>query len=165
MFTRSAQLLALLALVELVVFVLAAGQVDVLLLILVVVALSALGMAFLFRQTTGLVRRSVENISSAAPGVEREFGDRGLQVLGGVLLVFPGLVTGLFGGLLLLPPVRSALRPIIGARLARVVPADLSAQMADANRIFRRRDVVDVDSVRKDPDGSSPYPSAPPELH
>lgn len=135
-----------------------------LLLTLVVVALSALGMAFLFRHTSGLVRQSVEDVVSAAPGVENELSDRGLKVLGAVLLVFPGLITGLFGGFLLLPPVRSALRPLVGAKLSRAIPTDLSAQFADANRMFRRRDVVDVDSVRRDPDGSSPEPSVPPEL-
>lgn len=164
MFTRSAQLLVLLALGEIAFFVLAARLVDVMLLTLVTVGLSALGLVLLFRRTSGLVRRSVEDVLSAAPGADGNIGDRGLKILGGALLVFPGLLTGLIGGLLLLRPVRTAVRPAIGARLSRLIPANISAQMADFNRVVRRRDVVDVDSVKKDPDGSSRYPSAPPEL-
>ena len=165
MFSRSALVFVAVAFLEFVVFSLAATRVNVLLLIVVVGALSAAGVTYLFRQTAGMVRQSIEDLATATPGVGRDLGDRGLQVLGGLLLVFPGLVTGALGGLLLVSPVRAAVRPAIGSRLARLFPAELSASFADVNRVFRRRDVVDVDSVRKDPDGSPSNPSTPPELH
>ncbi len=165
MFARSARVLVALAVVELAVFLLAATQVNVLLLVLVVAAISAYGVAFLSRQTASMVRRSVEDLTSAAPGGRDDIGDRGLLVVAGLLLAFPGLLTGLLGSLLLLRPVRSAARGVIGARLGRLIPAELSASVADMNRVFRRRDVLDVDGVIKDPNGSSRKPSAPPELH
>lgn len=181
MFSRSAQVFAALTLLELAVLALAATQVSVLLLILVVAVSSVLGLVLFFRQSTGLIRHSMEDLAGAAQGVtgqtqvlnkglERTLGDRAMKVAGAALLAFPGLLTGLFGGLLMLPPVRSAIRPVIGSRLSRRVPAEFSAPLADFDRLFRRRDVVDVDvvdvtAVKKDPGGSSANPSAPPELH
>ncbi|MGB5757142.1 MAG: FxsA family protein [Acidimicrobiales bacterium] len=167
MFTRSAQALAVLALVELGVFALAATVADVLLLLLVLVASSVFGLFFLFRQTSGMIRRTLVDTrsSTASPGGEPgQLGDGGLKLLGGALLVFPGLATGLVGLLLLLPPVRAVVRPLVGARLSRLVPIEFSASMSEVNRAFRRRDVVDVNAVKKDPEGSPPKPTAPPEL-
>ncbi len=166
MFTRSAQALAVLALVELGVFALAATVADVLLLLLVLVASSVFGLFFLFRQTSGMIRRTlVDTGPSTSPGGDLgQLGDDGLKLLGGALLVFPGLATGLIGLLLLLPPVRAAVRPLAGARLSRLVPIEFSASMFEVNRAFRRRDVVDVNAVKKDPEGSPPKPTAPPEL-
>lgn len=163
-------MLAMVAAVELAAFALAATVVDVLLLVLVLVALSAVGGLFLTRQTSGLVRRSFEDVVGASPSAPRQIGDRGLRFLGGVLLLFPGLVTGVIGGLLLLSPVRSAVRPVIGARFGALVPAELSAALADITRNPRRRspfaagDIVDVDATIKDRGGTAPSPAAPPEL-
>ena len=169
MFSRSAQIFAVLALVELGVFALVATQVNVLLLILVVLASSALGLMFFFRQTAGLVQRSVEDIVNAGHGIEQQLGDRSLRLVGAALMVFPGLLTALFGALLMASPVRAAVRPVIGSRISRRIPTEFSAPMADLNHLFRRNvvdvDAVDVTSVRKDPGGSSVNPSAPPELH
>lgn len=164
MFSRSSQVFAALTVVELVVFLFAASRVNVLLLILVVVALSVSGLVFFFRQTAGLIRESVEEVVSARNGAQRQLGDRALRVCGAALLAFPGLVTGLFGALLMLQPVRTLVRPLIGSRLARLVPTELSGPITDLNRAFRRRDIVDVDLVNRDPDGSPTNPSAPPEL-
>ncbi len=168
MFTRSAQALAVLALVELGVFALAATVIDVLLLMLVLVALSVFGLFYLFRQASGLLRRTLIDTGSASTGganmESKELGDGGLKLLGGALLVFPGLLTGLVGLLLLLPPVRAVVRPLAGARLSRLVPMEFSTSFVGVNRAFRRRDVVDVDAVQKDPKGSPPKPTAPPEL-
>ncbi len=174
MFSRSAQVFAVLALVELGVFALAASQVNVLLLILVVVALSGFGVMFFFRQTAGLLRHSIEDLVDGAAnpsgGSESALGDRSLRVAGASLLAFPGLLTGLFGALLMIPPVRSAVRPLIGSRISARIPTEFSTPMADLNTMFGRRDVVDVNAVdvtavRKDPRGSSANPSAPPELN
>lgn len=161
--------------VELLVFALAVGRFDVLLLVLVVAAVSAFGSVYLFRQTADIVQRSVEGVMSPESRAKQDLGghaegvsplgDAGLRLAGGVLLVFPGLVTGLFGGLLLLQPVRSAVRPLIGARLAGLFPTDRVAPLNELDRMFRRRDVVDVDAIKRNPDGPSSNSTAPPELH
>ena len=164
MFSRSAQVFAVLTLVELVVFAFAVTRFNALVVILLVLASSAFGMSFLFRQTAGMLRRSVEDMASAGHGVEADLGDRSLHVAGAALLSFPGLVSGFAGALLMVSPARSALRPLIGSRISRRIPAEYSAPMADLDRLFRRHDVVDVEAVRKDPQGSSANTSAPPEL-
>lgn len=50
----------------------------------------------------------------------KELADSGLLLVAGLLLLFPGFVTGVLGLLLLLPPVRALLRPLMG-RHATVV--------------------------------------------
>lgn len=157
--------LGTLAAVELLVFALAAGRFGILLMLLVVVATSAFGASLLFRQTAGLVRDSVEELASTSSARTGQLGDRGLRVAAGLLLVFPGLVTGALGALLLVPPVRSAVKQVVGRRLNRLIPTDVASPFADLDRMFRRRDVVDVDAIRRDPDGSQTDTTAPPELH
>ena len=157
------------AAVELLVFALAAGRVGVLLLLLVVAALSASGSVLLFRQTADMVQRSVEGVVSSDSRAKESdgaaFSDAGLRLAGGALLAFPGLITGLIGGLLLLRPVRSAVRPLLGARLVALFPAADGASFNDLDRVFRRRDVVDVDAIKRNPDGPSSNSTAQPELH
>jgi UPF0716 protein FxsA len=152
--------LVVLAIAEFAIFVLAATQVHVLLLMLAMAAVSAWGVVFLFRQTAGVLRSSLTDLSRTPGGVGEELGDRGMRVLAGLLLAFPGFLTGVLGGFLLLPPVRAAARPVVGSRLGRLVPPEV----ADLGRAFRRRDVLDVDAVRKDQEGTNPKTAAPPEL-
>ena len=160
MVSRSALVLVVLAIAEFAIFVLAATQVPVLLLMVAMAAVSAGGVVFLFRETAGALRHSLtRSIRAPSPDVE-DLGDRGMRVLAGLLLAFPGLVTGVLGGLLLLSPVRAAVRPVVGSRLWRLVPPEV----ADLGRAFRRRDVLDVDAVRKDPKSTSSKTAAPPEL-
>lgn len=157
------------AAVELLVFALAAGRVGVLLLLLVVAALSAFGTVTLFRQTAGMVQQSVEGVVSSDSRAKESrgvaSGDAGLRLAGGALLAFPGLITGLVGGLLLLQPVRSAVRPLLGVWSAALFPAADGASFDDLDRVFRRRDVVDVDATKRNPDGPSSNSTAQPELH
>jgi UPF0716 protein FxsA len=169
MFSRSAKVFCAVAAVELLVFALAAGRVGVLLLLLVVAALSASGSVLLFRQTADMVQRSVEGVVSSDSRAKESdgaaFSDAGLRLAGGALLAFPGLITGLIGGLLLLQPVRSAVRPLLGVRLVALFPAADGASFNDLDRVFRRRDVVDVDAIKRNPDGPSSNSTAQPELH
>ena len=151
--------LLVLAIAEFLFFVLAATQVDVLLLMLFMAAVSAWGVVFLFRQTADVVQSSLGALSRA-PGGATDLGDRGMRLLAGVLLVFPGFLTGAVGGLLLLSPVRAAARPVVGSRLGRLLPPDV----AGLGRAFRRRDVLDVVAVPKDPEGTTKKPAPPPEL-
>ena len=41
------------------------------------------------------------------------------MLIGGVCLIVPGFITGIFGALLLLPPVRALVRPLLLAWMAR----------------------------------------------
>lgn len=177
MLSRSAQVFAALTLIELAVFALAASQVQPLLLVVFVVASSVIGLRLFFRFSTDIVRDSVEDLSAGgAPAPDdRQLGDRAMKVAGAALMSFPGLLTGLTGLLLMLPPVRSLIRPIIGSRLSRRIPAESSTPLADLDQLFRRSpyaggdvldvQAVDVTAVRKDPGGSSAQTSAPPELN
>lgn len=47
--------------------------------------------------------------------------DLALETVGGLLLVVPGFVTGVTGLLLVLPPTRALLRPLLGLTAARLV--------------------------------------------
>lgn len=161
MLSRSALVISAVAVVEIVVFALAATQVDVLLLILVLGALSASGSVFLFRHTAGMIRQSFEDLRAGAPSTGRRLGDRGLKVVGAALLAFPGFVTGVLGGLLLVPPVRAAVRPLIGARLARAVPQRVSMPFDELSRSIRRQQAVDVRSTVKGSDEPQPRPVRP----
>lgn len=168
MFSRSAGALGATAAVELLVFALAAGLVDVMLLLLVVVALSAGGSVLLFRQTARIVR-SAEGVLSSPPRPSSDpqpaTTDAGLHLAGSALLAFPGLVTGLFGALLQLQPVRSAVRPLAEAAVAGPPPAPETASGIDLDRSARRPVVVGVDATERNPAGPSSESTAQPELH
>jgi UPF0716 family protein affecting phage T7 exclusion len=100
-------------------------------------------------------------VGGAGGGVGGDLGDHGMRVLAGLLLAFPGLLTGLVGGLLLAPPVRNSARPVVGSWLGRLVPL----QFVDLGRAFRHRgEVLDVDARRKDSEGTTYKTAAPPEL-
>ena len=72
------------------------------------------------RQGAGVWRRASLRLSDGeVPG--REAADGGLLLLAGVLLTFPGFITGALGALLLLGPVRRLVRAVSGAWLIRRV--------------------------------------------
>lgn len=72
------------------------------------------------RQGAGVWRRASLRLSDGeVPG--REAADGGLLLLAGVLLTFPGFITGALGALLLLGPVRTLVRAVSGAWLIRRV--------------------------------------------
>ncbi|MET8778294.1 FxsA family protein [Nocardia sp. NPDC004654] len=86
--------------------------------ILLLIAGSAAGMLLIGSQG----RRVIEQFRRAgrgevAPGTA--VADGALVATGGVLMFVPGLVTSLFGLLLLLPPTRTLVRPVVTALAAR----------------------------------------------
>ncbi|WP_280253186.1 FxsA family protein [Nocardia abscessus] len=97
----------------------AVGQlIGVLPTVLVLIAGSAAGMLLVGAQG----RRVFEQFRRAARGEVAPgtaVADGALVAAGGVLMFVPGLVTSLFGLLLLLPPTRSLLRPLVTALAAR----------------------------------------------
>jgi UPF0716 protein FxsA len=53
---------------------------------------------------------------AAGESPDRELADGVLLLVAGLLLLVPGFVTGVIGLLLLLPPVRALVRPLVGRR-------------------------------------------------
>lgn len=116
----AALLLLLLAVpvVELWVFVAVSNWIGFGWALLALVAASALGVVLIRREGLAAWRR-VESEVAAGRAPTRSVADGALVLAGGVLLVLPGFVTGVVGLLLLLPPVRSLIRPALVAALQR----------------------------------------------
>lgn len=144
--------------------------------LLAVVGSSVAGVLLLRREGTTVWRKAnAEMAAGRAP--TRQLLDGALILIGGVCLVLPGFVTGAFGALLLLPPVRAIVRPLLlawmtrrAARLAR--SGHLRGVMVDTvvgpdGRVRTRTrtvgDVIDADGwdVGEDPSSlpvAGPHP-------
>ncbi len=136
--------------------------------LLLLMAMSFSGLVLLRRQGTSVWRRA--NAEMAAGRVPTaQLLDGAMVIVGGVSLMVPGFVTGVFGALLMLPPVRALLRPLMvawmGARAARLVRAGrMQAVVVDTvvgpdGRVRQRTrnmgDVIDSDGwdVGSEPSG------------
>ncbi|WP_372507685.1 FxsA family protein [Mycobacterium shimoidei] len=86
--------------------------------------------------------------------------DTAVTAIGAVLLVVPGLVSSAMGLLLLLPPTRTAARPVVAAIAARGLGWPLVAATWFAGR-RRTRDVIDGE-VTDVTDATDPEPPALP---
>jgi UPF0716 protein FxsA len=106
----------LLALIEIVVFVLVASWIGVGWTLLATLATSALGWILLARQGVRALGELRERARTRQPA-GRELGDAGLIAVGGLLMVLPGFVGDLIGLLCLLPGTRTLMRAGL-ARLA-----------------------------------------------
>ncbi len=101
-----------LAVVELWVAVLVADQIGVLWTLVAIIAMSATGVFLLKRQGRGVWREAnAEAASGRVP--TRQLLDGAMVIVGGLLLFVPGFVTGVIGLLLLTPPIRALLRPVL----------------------------------------------------
>lgn len=125
----------LLALAEVVVFVLVAGWIGAGYTVLLALATSVLGWVLLARQGTRALADLRESARTRRAGAGRELGDAGLVAAGGVLMVLPGFIGDVIGLLFLLPVTR----PLVRAALGRVVVSRLPVGL---------RPPVRVDSVR-----------------
>lgn len=101
------------------------------------------------------------------PGAERfataddsagKAADRAMMLFGALLLIVPGIVTGVVGALFFLPPVRALARPVVLHRIQPWIRPNL--RFARGTMGFGR-DVVDVDIVD---DPSDEPPSSRTEL-
>ena len=82
------------------------------------VAISMLGASLCKREGLAVVRRIQEQLAERRlPGVA--LLDGALVLLAGALLLTPGFITDAVGVLLLLPPVRAAMRAVATRRMAR----------------------------------------------
>lgn len=90
--------------------------------VLALIAVSVLGAVVFKRSGVSVWRRANAQIAAGRPPT-KQLLDGALIVLGGVALMVPGFLSGAFGALLMLPPVRALLRPLLlswmGARAAR----------------------------------------------
>jgi len=111
-------LLLVLPFVEIWVAIQVAGEIGAPLTLLLTVAMSVAGVYLLRSQGTSVWRRvNAEVAAGRMPA--RQMLDGAMVLIGGVCLVLPGFVTGAFGALLLLPPVRALLRPVLVAWMGR----------------------------------------------
>ena len=86
--------------------------------LVLLIAVSLLGGWLVKREGTGVLRRISTAVNNGrVPG--RELADGALILLAGALLLTPGFVSDIFGILLLLPPVRAVLRPLLVGALAK----------------------------------------------
>ena len=82
------------------------------------VAISVAGAWLVKREGLGVVRRAQERMAhGAVPG--RELVDGVMILFAGALLITPGFLSDVLGVLLLLPPVRAALRGNVTRQLQR----------------------------------------------
>lgn len=125
----------LLALAEVVVFVLVAQWIGAGATVLAALATSALGWVLLARQGTKALTDLRERARTRRAGGGRELGDAGLIAVGGLLMVLPGFIGDVLGLLCLLPVTRPLIRAALGRLIASRLPAGL-------------RPPVRVDSVR-----------------
>ena len=77
-------------------------------------------------------RRQVAALRLARGNPQGAVADGLLVGLGGVLMLIPGLVSSALGALMLLPPTRSAVRPLAAAMLARGVTRRMGAMNLDS---------------------------------
>ncbi|MGY1745868.1 FxsA family protein [Blastococcus sp. SYSU D00695] len=113
-----------LALAEVVVFVVVANWIGLGATILLTLLTSALGMLLLGRQGTRALTELRERASERRPA-GRALGDAGLIAVGGLLMLLPGFLGDVVGLLCLLPPTRPLLRGLLGRLLASRLPGSL----------------------------------------
>lgn len=116
-----AVLFLLVPIAELAVIVTVAGQVGVIETLALLVLVSVVGAWLVKREGLGVMRRLSETIGRGELP-HRELVDGFLVLLAGVLFLTPGFLTDLVAILLLLPPVRAAVRAPATRALRRRVP-------------------------------------------
>lgn len=118
MFAALALLFLVVPFIELFVLIQVGNAIGALPTIALLIAVSVAGAWLVKREGIGVVRRAQEQIHDGRVPTT-ELVDGVLILLAGALLVTPGFFTDVFGVLLLLPPVRIAVRAEARRRLAR----------------------------------------------
>lgn len=160
-FGLGAFLFVILAIAEIVVFVLLAKAIGLAWAILIAIVTSAIGLVLLRREGSRGWRRFRTAVAEGRPP-GREGVDGAVGLLGAVLLLTPGFISDAVGLLLLAPPIRAAARA--GARRAaesRISPT-VAGQVFGPRLVRARRTrkaTVHTDPVI--PDSTSPSTSPP----
>ncbi|MGB3411631.1 MAG: FxsA family protein [Microthrixaceae bacterium] len=151
-----------------------AGQVGGFATVLLLMALSFTGVWMLKHQGVASWRAVAEELTQGrSPGTKMLDGV--IAMLGALLLVIPGFVTAAFGVLLLLPPVRSVLRPLMlawmtkraaqAAGRSRVSGVFMTSGVDGYGRVHSRTttfgDVIDSEGWDVDSEATSPQPLLP----
>ena len=126
--------LILVPIIEIYVIVQVGQEIGVLPTLVLLVAVSLLGAALLRREGSR-AWRSFQEATARGRVPAREVADGALVLLAGVLLLTPGFVTDAFGLLLLLPPVRAVLRPLLTGYAGRRLVGGLAATRPGRERI------------------------------
>ncbi|MFF5368141.1 FxsA family membrane protein [Streptomyces sp. NPDC013187] len=152
---------------------LVAGATSGLVVFLVLLAGLILGAVVIKRAGRRAFRKLSETLQQQQSGVMPEAGrsnseGNGLMMLGGLLLMIPGLVSDAVGLLLLLPPVqkivsRSAERTF--ERKLREAGAGSLGGVYQQARMHRPDDKVVQGEVIRDEPGDAPQPPRPPLTH
>lgn len=150
----------LLALAEVVVFVLVAQWIGAGATVLAALATSVLGWVLLARQGTRALT-DLRDSARARRSAGRELGDAGLVAVGGLLMVLPGFIGDVLGLLCLLPGTRSLVRAVLTRLIASRLPGGLrrpvrvdSVRTAEMPRPdVRSRPLVIEGEVLRGPDG------------
>lgn len=140
----------LLALAEVLVYVLVASWIGLGPTILITLATSVLGWALLARQGTRALAELSERARTRQPA-GRELGDAGLVAVGGLLMVVPGFLTDVVGLLCLLPVTRGLVR----AGLVRLLFARLPGHLRGPVRVSSTR-TAGVDGAPWGSTGAAP---------
>lgn len=143
--------LVLIAAVELVVFLLLARWIGFGVAVLATVAVSLLGLLLLRREGIRAWRGFRAAAAAGQPPGDR-VTDGLLGLLAGLLLAVPGLVTGVVGLLLVLPPVRSLARRAVRAAAERRISSAAAGDLFGPRRVRVRRG---------EPTGAEPASAAP----
>ncbi|MGV0645858.1 FxsA family protein [Mycolicibacterium sp. XJ879] len=120
--------------------------------LLMLVAAFAVGLVLAGSQLRRQLRRLQSGLSAAA--VPDAAKDSLLVALGTVLVVIPGLASSMLGALLLLPPTRAAVRPLVTALAARRMPLITVGVAGLRHTAQPRGDYIDgevIDVVDTDP--------------
>jgi UPF0716 protein FxsA len=122
------------------------------------VAAAAIGSLLLRRNVPGLVTDSIRHLAATPQSPQsprtpraadtRSIADRAVLSVAGILLIVPGLLSGVVGALLVVPPIRAVVGPRLLAPLAQFVPFGLRRPAGGGRRFWP--DVVDVDLVNED---------------
>lgn len=141
-------ILLLLAIVEVVVFVLVAQAIGTGWAFLLLIAFSALGMWMLAREGRRGWSRVREATRGGAP-VGNQAADGIAGAVGALLLFLPGFLTGIAGAIMLIPPVRS----FAGGRIR--VATEKRVSSSTAGNLFGPRRVR-AERTPTPPNGASP---------
>jgi UPF0716 protein FxsA len=136
-------LLLVLPFLEVWVAVEVAGAVGFLLTVAALVAFSTLGVVVVRREGVVVWRRITAEVAAGRTPA-RELLDGGLLLLGGTLLALPGFVSASVGLLLLFPPVRAVLGPLVlrSARRRLARSGVSGAVFADGRPVGSRRSAI-----------------------
>ena len=137
--------LAVWGMAEIAAFVVVGAGIGVFGVLALVVGTGVLGILLLRRQGMAAVTQMRTGFVTLQP---QALGESGLMVLGGILLVLPGLLTDVIGLMLLVPAVRRWLMTFVSAKVRTAAKGDVLDVIA-----------VEVEAPRLRSDASARKPS------